>query len=1164
MFNVEQREAIFDRGRDLLVSASAGTGKTAVLIERVCTLILEDGASIDEFLIVTFTEAAARELKTRIYDRLQRALEEESGNLKHLSTQISLLPSANISTIHGFCKRLIEENVTLLGIEPDVRVADNSEMSSLQEESFAQAIEEAESREEMLPAILAFSQAYSDDALREIVMNIFREAAGSKDPVLFLESAMQKTLADYDVLSEIKVHALLDLERILAHKESYYRLAEASGFDKYLETAKRDLAVFFSVEELLKETDALSPEAYQGIHRLLQTHNFEAMPAARGKGKDLIDPETAAAFKEERDAIKKLGSQLAKHYFMFSYEQLERDMENAKALSVSLLKLTSLFTNKYAEKKRKSNLIDFDDMQHFALKVLDDQDVRETYQSQLKYLFIDEFQDTSDVQDAIITRLKSDRNYLFIVGDYKQSIYAFRKARPELFLQKYDAFAASEKAKTIELNENFRSMPRVLGSVNDVFEHLMSKSYGGIDYAKTAMLKSGKKIADPAHYGQKTYLRFLDTDWMKQLISEDETLSSEELALKAIIRRIKEIPKETYPVFDEAGKLIEERQFSYGDICILSRSPNRKAAWIKKVFEDHGIPLSIDIEENLFEVPEILVLIDFLNLVSNPKNDMALLSVMRSAIGQFTDDELFVLSNFERRYYADFLHESFAKDSKNENGEPIPQAILAKLSSLNEKLERFRKQDYLSVRHRLGDLMQESKYLYHCLGKRGAYSIYHALQDFLAYVDAFERSGKYGLYRLLEHFDEMRKRGGVLMYQSKMQNESESVKLLSIHKSKGLQFKYVILLDMQKSFNKSHSDMTLISDQWGLVSKNVYREQGIKHSNPKFYIEKNKKLALETLEEMRLLYVAMTRAEHRLELFAKVKLEPYTLKHFKASERALLDSDSYLSWILHALSFHGILAEGIGVPEEKSFAINENWMYFIDDLGAALNAQDEPELSEKDESLSQILHSFIAIDYPEMKGVSRKTVSQLKERENRKAKLTGRASGGEGGTERGNAYHKFMHLFLKSRLDPEAFLALNRERCYLTEEELQRIELSRIQTFCEQELYQRILDSKQVWTEKPFVYKKEIDGEQYHLQGIIDLAFLDRDDKLVVVDFKTDRLREEKAFLERYGLQLELYSEAIAKISGYEVKESLIYSFEIQKSFGYNNLERDIRKGEGL
>lgn len=1164
MFNVEQREAIFDRGRDLLVSASAGTGKTAVLIERVCTLILEDAASIDEFLIVTFTEAAARELKTRIYDRLQRALEEESGDLKHLSTQISLLPSANISTIHGFCKRLIEENVTLLGIEPDVRVADNSEMSSLQEESFEQAIEEAESREEMRPAILAFAQAYSDDALREIVMNIFREAAGSKDPVLFLESTMQKTLADYDVLAEIRGHALLDLERILGRKDSYYRLAEASGFDKYLETAKKDLAVFFTVEELLKESDSLSPDSYQAIHRLFQAHSFEAMPAARGKVKELIDPETAAAFKDERDAIKAMGSQLAKHYFLFSYEQLERDMENARELSVSLLKLTALFTNKYAEKKRKNNLIDFDDMQHFALKVLDDRDLRESYQRQLKYLFIDEFQDTSDVQDAIISRLKSEGNYLFIVGDYKQSIYAFRKARPELFLQKYDAFAASDGAKTIELNENFRSMPRVLSSVNDVFERLMSKSYGGIDYAKTAMLKSGKKIADPAQYGQKSYLRFLDTDWMKQLISEDETLSTDELTLKAIIRRIKEIRKETYPVFDEAGKPVEERHFTYGDICILSRSPNRRAAWIKKVFEDHGIPLSIDIEENLFEVPEILVLIDFLNLVSNPKNDMALLSVMRSAIGQFTDDELFVLSNFERRYYADFLCESFATNSQDKNGEPVPPAILAKLRSLSEKLERFRTRDYLSVRHRLGDLLQDSKYLYHCLGKRGAYSIYHALQDFLAYIDAFERSGKYGLYRLLEHFDEMRKRGGVLMYQSKMQNESESVKLLSIHKSKGLQFKYVILQDMQKSFNKSHSDMTLISDQWGLVSKNVYREQGIKHSNPKFYIEKNKKLALETLEEMRLLYVAMTRAEHRLELFAKVKAESLSVKNFQASERALLESESYLSWILHALSFCGILSEGVGVSEERSFAINENWTCFIDDLEAALNAQDEPEPAEKDESLNRILQSFSAMDYPVMKGVSRKTVSQLKERENRKAKITGKASGGEGGTERGNAYHKFMQVFLRSRLGLEEFLELNRERRYLSEEELKRIELSRIRAFCEQELYQRILDAKQFWTEKPFVYKKEIDGEEYHLQGIIDLAFLDRDDKLVVLDFKTDRLREEAAFLERYGLQLELYSEAIAKISGYEVKESLIYSFEIHKSFGYNNLKGNVRKGEGL
>ncbi len=1157
-FNKEQSEAIFDRGNDLLLSASAGTGKTAVLIERVCNLIIEDKAKIDEFLIVTFTEAAALELKTRISERLNTAIDNREGDIKHLSSQITLLPSSNISTIHGFCKRLIEENFTYLEIEPDFKVADNSEMTLFKDESFEKVLAENVNNQDLLPAIEAFVKPQSFDNLKSIIMSIYSDAASSSNVQTFYQNLYKNTKKEKNVLADIQKQASFELKQITDLFASYLRYAESSNFDKYIDCYHSDTTKLLELEKILSFNNDFSIEDYQKVHELFKDFTFVTMPSARGKLKAEMDLDSADKFKSIRSQIKDKTNALINKYFKFSARQFELDIKNSREISLALIKFAEEFTKKYQEAKQKHNLIDFDDMQHFALKILEDDDIAENYKNLLQYIFVDEFQDTSDVQDALIERIKTTGS-LFIVGDYKQSIYAFRKARPELFLKKYDDFTKSDTAKTIELNENFRSLPRILNSVNDVFKNLMKKNYGGIDYQTMAMLKSGKTIVNSDDIGKKTLINFVDKDRISEITKENPTLSSDEIYYKVMINRIKEITNETYPVFDEAGNVKEYKNYTFADICILSRSPNQKAGWIKKIFEENGIPLSIDIEENLFDVPEILTLLDFLKLVSNPKDDMALLSIMRSQIASFTDDELFELSNFDRTFYADFLDEDFREKAINKKGEALSNELKLKLEKLSGSIEKFRSSDHLSIRYRLENLISETKYLYHVLGKRGAYSTYHAIEDFLLYIDNFESSGKHGLFRLLEHFDELIKKGGILVYQSKMQNESESVKLLSIHKSKGLQFKYVIIQDIQKTFNRSYTDMIVLSEEAGLVSKNVYRDKGIGHANPLFYMVKDKKLAWEELEEMRLLYVAMTRAECRLEMFTKTKMNNYTLKTFKSDKKNIKNSNSYLDWILHSLEFKGILHDDYEGSKGKTYDLNINFDYHIADIEESLRSNAHKKMLDNETGIAGLVNHFNLITYPKQKGVSRKTVSQLKAKENKKAMIEYNISGKAGGVVRGNAYHKFMHIFIKSKLSLHEFIAINKEKRYISQAEIDLIDLDKIEQFCQDEIYNRIKKAKTLWLEKPFVLKKEINGELYHLQGIIDLAFLDNDGQIVILDYKTDSIKDEEQLMERYTTQLALYAEALSTITNCTVKEAYLYSFEIEKNI-LLNINHNIKK----
>lgn len=1155
-FTDKQKLAIEDRGNDLLISASAGTGKTAVLIERVFSLIKNNKIDIDRMLIVTFTEAAADELKSRISARLKKALNDENSDIPFISSQLEKVNFANISTIHGFCKQVVSDNFSFLGLEPELKVSDDSIQLAMIKESLTEVLKKAYSEPEIPLAIKCFGDAYDSKSLSKEILSIYYSAASSSDPDKYLSNLLENTMKEFsendfnDLKKNIVCKTFKKIKEIKNDMLNCLAISENIGISAYIDTSRADLEMLENIFKAEKEYDELKSKLYN--------IDFIRLKSPKKEEKAFLDEDLSEKYKKARNKYKASLLKFVRENYNLSYDLLKEEVNYSKQISASLIKLSKEFKEIYSKKKRNLGCIDFDDMQHFAYKVLSKSEIAETYKNNYDAVFVDEYQDTSRIQDDIISFIKK-KGKLFIVGDYKQSIYSFRKAKPELFLQKYKEYYQNEKAKAIELNDNFRSMPYVLESVNIVFEKLMTESFGGIDYKEKAMLISGKfpngteeLLLKPGYknlFKTESLLCLIDKKAIKEQMKTLKNITEEELSYLSLIKRIKEITTEKYPVFDELGNIISYENYKLSQICILNRSPNRLAEWVKKIFDENGISLNIDIDEDLFELVEIATLIDFIKIISNPLDDIALLSVMRSPIGGFTDDELLLLSRFPRTCYFELLDfENLKKTEKLKN------STVDKLKSLKTKIKEFRENDGISIKNRLLHLIEISNYRYYIMGKRDSFTLYYALDDFISFIDSFEQNTGGGLYDLIRYIEELKDSSAKIKYSSKRRDESESVSLLSIHKSKGLQFPVVILFDSQKKFNPSHSDKIVFAENGSLLAKNVYREKALSYNNFLFQTEKQKNYDKQILEEMRLLYVAMTRPIYKLEVFATVDVSEVIENMKNSNVDEISFGKSYFDWISKSIGFKNIPSTEYDKIKNNVYELNKNWSVKI------LDVENLKEYVSLKKPLTDEKKQFVEIEYPKLISGRRKTVTQLKKEDNIKLDIDYASkkffnpeddeTSFIKGTERGNAYHLFMKLFIDSGLELEEFIKENNEKNYISDKDMSIINIDDIKAFCKTILYKDIKKSKKIWTEKPFVYKKEIDKEKFYIQGIIDLAFI-KDGKIIILDYKSDRIKDKKTIMDLYKIQLDFYAEAIENITDIEVGGKMIYSFTNRAVYEY-------------
>lgn len=1102
-FTYAQRQVIENRGCNLLVSAAAGSGKTAVLVERIVEMVCggENPVDIDRLLVVTFTNAAAAQMRERVSRAINDRLAREPEN-EHLQRQSALLYNAQITTIDSFCLFVLRNQFHTIGLDPGFRIAEEGELKLLRADVLAAVLEEAYKKAE--PAFLHcmeyFSVGSRDEAVEKEVQKLYDFAMSMPFP----EAWLAERKGDYQVPGDLlslpwaslfMEHTRFVLQGCADKLEAALCLCEEPDgpyfygelLEKEREMAKRLLGLCggncadeeneSGAAEAQAETGGQAADVsdYDSLCAAFGAVVFERLPSKRDTS---VSPAKREAAKALRDSVKEALSDLRTQFFGGSAAQVHRQMEGCQAAVSSLVDLTLAFKAAFDEAKREKNILDFDDIEHFALQILlrregDGYVPTETalaYRSRFHEILIDEYQDSNMVQEYLLSCISGEsegRYNRFMVGDVKQSIYKFRLARPELFLEKQEAYGgAAENAKRIDLHQNFRSRTEVIDSVNAVFTRLMGKEMGGIVYDERAALHVG------ASYPQRENGLSEDVSNVTQLLlfreEKDAALSVKEQEAYGVAAQIKTLLREFQVTDKETGTF---RRASYRDIVILLRTLSGWDEVFKRVLEEEGIPVHVTSRTGYFAAAEVQELLHFLRILDNPLQDIPLYGVLHSYLGGFSEEEIALVRAAypKKKYLYDALVSCVEQNvagtagAPSQSAEQIDELLQAKITSFLKKISAYREMSiYLSVHELLQAILRETGYL-HDVAARAEGSRRRANVEMLLVKAAdYEKTSYFGLYHFLRYMEQLEKYE-VDYGEAGMQDENaDVVRIMSIHKSKGLEFPICFVSGLAAGFRKKEGSGILAVDvDAGIGVDYVDPERRVKGKN----LRKNAialKLRRDSLaEELRILYVAMTRAEEKLTLTGMVKNPEKTAagllplrkrKHSLLSYDVLLGQDSFLSLLLSALSGSRCLDgfyEACGIqtePDAPDYAVDmalavklTDWDHLVGEKvkETVLGMETKRKLlfsdsaETVDESLMTELSRRFSYEYPHgnlRELYTKTTVSELKmagmqESDEAAAKLFEekpavpylpkflRTDESVSGSMRGSAFHKVMELF---------------------------------------------------------------------------------------------------------------------------------------------------------
>ena len=1163
----EQIEAIYTAGQNILVSASAGSGKTFVMAERILDQLAR-GVEISQLFISTFTVKAATELKERLEKKISQQIQESNDvDLKqHLGRQLADLPNAAIGTMDSFTQKFLGKHGYLIDIAPNFRILQNeSEQLLLKNEVFHQVFEahyQGENKENFSRLVKNFAGRGKDErGLRQQVYKIYDFLQSTSSPQKWLSNSFLKGFetADFviekDKLTEQIKQALWDLESFFR----YHLDNDANEFPKaaYLENVQ---LVLDEMGSLNHESDS---QAYQEVLArvvaISKEKNGRALANSSRKAdlKPLVD-----AYNEERKSqFAKLG-QLADQITILDYQ--ERYHEDTWELAKTFQTFMSDFVEAYRERKRQENAFEFADISHYTIEILENfPQVRETYQERFHEVMVDEYQDTNHIQERMLELLSNGHNR-FMVGDIKQSIYRFRQADPQIFNEKFQRYAQNpQEGKLILLKENFRSSSEVLSATNDVFARLMDQEVGEINYDSMHQLvfANTKLTPNPDNKAEFLFYDKGDSGQEKEESDEDTKLTGE---MRLVIKEIL--------------KLHQEKGVAFKEIALLTSSRSRNDQ-ILLALSEYGIPVKTDGEQNNYlQSLEVQVMLDTLRVIHNPLQDYALVALMKSPMFSFDEDELARLSlqkaedKVQENLYEKLVN---AQRQVTDQKELIHKDLAEKLNQFMDILDSWRLH---AKTHSLYDLIWKiynDRFYYDYVGALPNGPARQANLYALALrADQFEKSNFKGLSRFIRMIDQ------VLEAQHDLASVAvappkDAVELMTIHKSKGLEFPYVFILNMDQDFNKqdSMSDV-IISRQNGLGVKYIAKvETGaveehypktIKLSIPSLtYIQNEKELQLASYsEQMRLLYVAMTRAERKLYLVGKGSREKLEAKEYPAANNGKLDGNTRLQarnfqdWIWaiskvfakdnlnFSYRFVGedqLTREAIGELENKSL---------LQDSSQADNRQSET-IKEALEMLKEVevyntLHRA-AIELPsvqtpsqikkfyepvmDMEGVEIANQTQSPEKQisfdlpdfSTKEKVTG--------AEIGSATHELMQRIDLSQRPTLASLTETLKQVQTSPGVRDKINLSKILAFFDTPLGQEILaNTDHLYREQPFsmLKKDQKSQEDFVVRGILD-GYLLYEDRIILFDYKTDRYDQPIQLIDRYRGQLALYGEALSR-----------------------------------
>lgn len=1196
----EQKKAIEARDTNLLVSAGAGAGKTAVLVERIIRLLINDKADIDRILIVTFTHAAAGEMRERISAALLQALEADSAAEEtrlHLSRQLQLLPHASISTIHAFCTDIVRRYFYLLDIDPDFRIANETE-SLLQKWD---AIEEIFEKEYelgdplFLDLIEMFGKSRDDVPVQELVLSLYDFVQSKPYPQKWLQEKIDDfTVNETELQQSIWVQTLVrQLNFELTGAIEFFREALSiadypSGPQEYAKTIQQDIKM---VQELIQ----LLPQGADDFGSLAAGVGFARLSRVSKE----VSPELKEMAQELRNTGKKIVEGVIDKLLRRTLADYQADLQELYPRMKYLGSLLESFSRLYQAKKLEKGILDFNDLEHYALEILKDNLVAREFQDKYSYIFVDEYQDSNEVQETILNLIKRERN-LFYVGDVKQSIYRFRLADPTLFIAKYRFFkqSATEGMLCIDLSRNFRSRTEIITAVNYIFKNLMTRELGEIDYDEKAFLYPGK-AADPLNE-PATELCLLDkksvgckseteaTDDNSSAFSSDtltvlEEISQAEAEARVAVQKIQGLLGQSF--YDE--KVSAERNFDYRDIVILMRSTANQASVFLETLLAAGIPAYADVNTGYFEALEVNVFINLLRIIDNKRQDIPLLSVMRSFIGGFSADDLIEIRMQSRTTTFCTALEEYMQNHNDELQRKV-EHFWHRLDSWQEKSR------YMPVDEFIWMLLMDTGYYYYVGAMPGGISRQANLRILLDRAKQYVDTSLKGLFNFLKFIDKLKSSSGDMGVAKILSEKDNVVRIMSIHKSKGLEFPAVILAGLGKQFNMRDANNNLLMHKdLGLGPRYVNLElRGFRDTLPRIVIQNQ--IKMESLaEEMRILYVACTRPQERLIMIGS--LTDLTKSAVKWSRNLtafnLSRCKNYLDWIGPILMRHH---DGQKLRNFAQFysqqlqcqADESKWKLDIINIQTIIQA--EKRQAEKQNLLkNQLLNFKLEKEAPEQirivnrlnwhygyreaeKVPAKLSVTQVKElnADNIATLFLDETSTIEkpvflqqerplSAAEKGTIMHLIMKCLNFERVGTQEEIAEQIQemvrRELLTEAESQAIDSSLITRFFSSSLGKRVLKSNRIFRETPFNLvcpaDKVIAGlmnchENMLIQGVIDLYFYESEG-IILVDYKTDYITGNKRqeLLQRYGRQIELYKTALEQIQGVTVKESYFYLF---------------------
>ncbi|WP_320992483.1 helicase-exonuclease AddAB subunit AddA [Hungatella sp.] len=1218
----EQKAVIESRNRNLLVSAAAGSGKTAVLVERIIRMITEgeNPLDIDQLLVMTFTKAAADEMRERVLLAVDEKLKEDPEN-GHLQMQAAMIPYARITTIDSFCLGIIREHYNQLDIDPAFRVGDEGELLLLRGSVMEQLLEDyyEAGDEEFSRFVETYATGKSDRGIEDHIMAVYNFSGSNPWPEKWLE-ACEKELEDYEEGSDDRLMetewmrflmwdvAMQTGEFCAQLKEALAVCDEENGPAAYIPMLTSDLRMLQAIG---------NAKDYGCLNELLGSASFDRLASIRSKE---IDADKKSFVTGCRDRVKKAVGKLRDLYCFESIETVVRDLKGTAGAVRMLLRLAGEFHNRYQEAKQEKNLVDFGDLEHYALEVLLEETgegertpsaAADELSRQFEEILVDEYQDSNDVQEALIHAISRERfgtPNVFMVGDVKQSIYKFRLARPELFLKKYESYPREDGLyQTIELHQNFRSRDSVLSGINEVFYQIMTKGLGGILYTEDAALHAGA-VFEPTEetVGGKLELHMVNTGGglLKQLEADPaDDYTSREMEAKLIAARMKKLinPETGLKVWDKKEK--RYRTACYGDMVILLRSLSGFAEDFVNILMNEGIPAYAERRTGYFTAIEVETVLCFLSIIDNPMQDIPLAAVLKSPIVGATDEELASLmavfkrtakKGQDRGIYGAWMYylENCPEDERE--GE-----LYGKLAAFSDELADYRRiAGYLSI-HELLYIIYENTGYYDYIAAMPAGEARQANLDMLVEkASAYEKTSYSGLFHFIRYIENLKKYD-TDFGEAALAGDENTVRILSIHKSKGLEFPVVFLAGMGKKFNKQDLyGKILIDPDLGIATDYLDLELRVKTPTLKKNVLR-RRLELEALgEELRVLYVAMTRAKEKLIMTGTDRYLDKKLERFSDIKRTagqipftiLSTADSFLDWLLMSLS--GKLSESAllsdagaetGLMTVRSYSV-------ADLVGVEIEHQAEKKLSKEellnfdcariyDEAYAAGISAAFAYRYPHTADIGLHTklsVSELKKQgqlidEEESTFLptipaflleeSGKKDQG-GGAFRGTAYHRALELLnfpgMKTISDVEMALDTFRREKYMDEESLSLLDAGILWNFLSSPLGRRMSAAQAkglLYKEQQFVIgipAREMEvcssDELVLIQGIID-AYMEEEDGLVLIDYKTDHVvrGRESLLTERYGIQLEYYKRALEQMTGKKVTEKIIYSLTLQE-----------------